>query len=61
MLTHTCSIAAVEQCFSLTANQPQPAYKLKKNSLPKRAIIYYVRAIIYYVRVPQIEYHVIII
>jgi hypothetical protein len=26
----------VEQCFSLTANQPQPAYK-KKNSLPNRA------------------------
>jgi hypothetical protein len=26
----------VEQCFSLTANQPQPAYK-PKNSLPNRA------------------------
>jgi hypothetical protein len=27
----------VEQCFSLTANQPQPAYK-PKNSLPNRAL-----------------------
>jgi hypothetical protein len=26
----------VELCFSLTANQPQPAYK-PKNSLPNRA------------------------
>jgi hypothetical protein len=24
------SLSAVEQCFSLTANQPQPAYKPKK-------------------------------
>jgi hypothetical protein len=23
-------LSAVEQCFSLTANQPQPAYKKKK-------------------------------
>jgi hypothetical protein len=29
-------LSAVEQCFSLTANQPQPAYK-QKNSLPHRA------------------------
>jgi hypothetical protein len=25
-------LSAVERCFSLTANQPQPAYKLKKQS-----------------------------
>jgi hypothetical protein len=31
-------LSAVEQCFSLTANQPQPAYK-PKNSLPNRAFI----------------------
>jgi hypothetical protein len=31
-------LSAVEQCFFLTANQPQPAYK-PKNNLPNRAII----------------------
>jgi hypothetical protein len=30
------SLSVVEQCFSLTANQAQPAYK-PKNSLPNRA------------------------
>jgi hypothetical protein len=29
----------VEQCFFLTANQPQPAYK-PKNSLPNRAFLF---------------------
>jgi hypothetical protein len=29
-------LSAMEQYFSLTANQPQPAYK-SKNSLPNRA------------------------
>jgi hypothetical protein len=30
----------VEQCFSPTANQPQPAYK-PKNSLPNRAQVFF--------------------
>jgi hypothetical protein len=32
-------LSAVEQYFPLTANQPQPAYKPKKNSLPNRPIM----------------------
>jgi hypothetical protein len=33
-------LSAVEQCFSLTANQPQPAYKPKKQPAEQDHVAY---------------------